>query len=73
MSPVFDFAAVQPWGDDDGYGLGWASAAAFNTKETSKRTISFMGDGGFWHNGLTSGVGNAVFKSKRQRFDRCGQ
>jgi indolepyruvate ferredoxin oxidoreductase alpha subunit len=44
-----------------GYGLGWASAAAFNTKETDKRTISFMGDGGFWHNGLTSGVGNAVF------------
>ena len=44
-----------------GYGLGWASAAALNTKETGKRTISFMGDGGFWHNGLTSGVGNAVF------------
>lgn len=44
-----------------GYGLGWASAAAFNTPETKKRTISFMGDGGFWHNGLTSGVGNAVF------------
>jgi indolepyruvate ferredoxin oxidoreductase, alpha subunit len=44
-----------------GYGLGWASAAAFNTRETDKRTISFMGDGGFWHNGLTSGVGNAVF------------
>jgi len=44
-----------------GYGLGWAGAAALNTKETSKRTISMMGDGGFWHNGLTSGVGNAVF------------
>jgi indolepyruvate ferredoxin oxidoreductase alpha subunit len=44
-----------------GYGLGWASVAAFNTRETDKRTISFMGDGGFWHNGLTSGVGNAVF------------
>ena len=44
-----------------GYGLGWAGAAAFNTKETNRRTISFMGDGGFWHNGLTSGVGNAVF------------
>ena len=44
-----------------GYGLGWAGAAAFNTAETSKRTISIMGDGGFWHNGLTSGVGNAVF------------
>jgi len=44
-----------------GYGLGWAGAAAFNTRETGKRTISVMGDGGFWHNGLTSGVGNAVF------------
>ena len=44
-----------------GYGLGWAGASAFNTKETDKRTISIMGDGGFWHNGLTSGVGNAVF------------
>lgn len=44
-----------------GYGLGWAGAAAFNTRETGKRTISIMGDGGFWHNGLTSGVGNAVF------------
>ena len=44
-----------------GYGLGWAGAAAFNTQETDKRTISIMGDGGFWHNGLTSGVGNAVF------------
>ena len=43
-----------------GYGLGWAGAAAFNT-ESDKRTISIMGDGGFWHNGLTSGVGNAVF------------
>jgi indolepyruvate ferredoxin oxidoreductase alpha subunit len=44
-----------------GYGLGWAGAAAFNTDKTEKRTISIMGDGGFWHNGLTSGVGNAVF------------
>ncbi len=30
-------------------------------RDIDKRTISFMGDGGFWHNGLTSGVGNAVF------------
>ena len=44
-----------------GYGLGWAGAAAFNSAETEKRTLSIMGDGGFWHNGLTSGVGNAVF------------
>jgi indolepyruvate ferredoxin oxidoreductase alpha subunit len=44
-----------------GYGLGWAGASAFNTPETDRRTLSIMGDGGFWHNGLTSGVGNAVF------------
>jgi len=43
-----------------GYGLGWSGASAFNT-QSSKRTVSIMGDGGFWHNGLTSGVGNAVF------------
>ncbi|WBY02679.1 indolepyruvate ferredoxin oxidoreductase subunit alpha [Ramlibacter tataouinensis] len=44
-----------------GYGLGWAGASAFNTPETGKRALAIMGDGGFWHNGLTSGVGNAVF------------
>jgi indolepyruvate ferredoxin oxidoreductase alpha subunit len=44
-----------------GYGLGWAGAAALNTKATNRRTLAVMGDGGFWHNGLTSGVGNAVF------------
>jgi indolepyruvate ferredoxin oxidoreductase alpha subunit len=44
-----------------GYGLGWAGAAALNDQSSSKRTISVMGDGGFWHNGLASGVGNAVF------------
>ena len=43
-----------------GYGLGWAGASAFGA-DASQRTVSMMGDGGFWHNGLTSGVGNAVF------------
>ena len=43
-----------------GYGLGTAGASAF-TVDASKRAISVMGDGGFWHNGLTSGVANAVF------------
>ncbi len=43
-----------------GYGLGAAGAAAFNTA-SDKPAISIMGDGGFWHNGLTSGIGNAVF------------
>ncbi|MEM8854226.1 MAG: indolepyruvate ferredoxin oxidoreductase subunit alpha [Pseudomonadota bacterium] len=46
-----------------GYGLGPASASAFNVK-ADKRPIAVMGDGGFWHNGLTSGVGNAVFNNQ---------
>ena len=43
-----------------GYGLGPASASAFNVK-ADKRPISIIGDGGFWHNGLSSSVGNAVY------------
>ncbi len=43
-----------------GYGLGGAGASALNAPD-GKRAISVMGDGGFWHNGLTSGVANAVF------------
>ena len=43
-----------------GYGLGSAGAAALNAP-SHKRAISVMGDGGFWHNGLTSGIANAVF------------
>ncbi|HKX79252.1 MAG TPA: indolepyruvate ferredoxin oxidoreductase subunit alpha [Novosphingobium sp.] len=47
-----------------GYGLGSAGASAFRTaggEAAPKRAIAVMGDGGFWHNGLTSGIGNAVF------------
>jgi len=44
-----------------GYGLGTAGAAAFRPEAGGKRAIAMMGDGGFWHNGLTSGIGNAVF------------
>ena len=44
-----------------GYGLGSASAAALSGGQGGKRTISIMGDGGFWHNGLTSGIANSVF------------
>ena len=43
-----------------GYGLGLASNSAVNTM-FGKRTVTVMGDGGFWHNGLTSGIANAVF------------
>src|SRR5450432_2179653 len=44
-----------------GYGLGPASGAALSGGDGGKRSISLMGDGGFWHNGLTSGIGNSVF------------
>jgi len=43
-----------------GYGLGLASNAAVDPL-FGRRTVTVMGDGGFWHNGLTSGVANAVF------------
>jgi len=43
-----------------GYGLGLSSAAAV-TPAMKRRTLSVMGDGGFWHNGLATGVSGAVF------------
>ena len=43
-----------------GYGLGGAGAAALSAA-AGKRAIALVGDGGFWHNGLASSVGNAVF------------
>ncbi len=46
-----------------GYGLGPAAASAFNVA-ADKRVISVMGDGGFWHNGLATSVGNAVFNKQ---------
>src|SRR5262249_59047040 len=30
----------------------------------SKRPISVVGDGGFWHNGLSTSVGNAVYNKQ---------
>ena len=57
------FATLPPFNMGNsimGYGLGAAGASALGT-EGGKRAMSVMGDGGFWHNGLTSGIGNAVF------------
>jgi indolepyruvate ferredoxin oxidoreductase alpha subunit len=57
------FSIFPPFGIGNttmGYGLGAAGASALNVK-AGKRAIAMMGDGGFWHNGLASGVGNAVF------------
>jgi len=43
-----------------GYGLGLASNSAVHPM-FERRTLTIMGDGGFWHNGLTSGIANSVF------------
>jgi len=57
IMPPFDLGATTM-----GYGLGPASAAAFhNEDKKGRRSISFVGDGGFWHSGLTASIGNAVF------------
>lgn len=57
------FASLPPFeigGSTMGYGLGPASNAAFDGGG-DKRAISIIGDGGFWHNGLSSSIGNMVF------------
>ena len=43
-----------------GYGFSLAASSAIRAK-LPHRAISIMGDGGFWHNGLTTGVASAVF------------
>jgi indolepyruvate ferredoxin oxidoreductase alpha subunit len=43
-----------------GYGMSLASAAAVAGTQ-ARRPISVMGDGGFWHNGLLTGVAGAAF------------
>lgn len=60
------FATLPPFNMGNtilGYGLGLASsnavAPAFN-----RRVISILGDGGFWHSGLTAGVANAVYNKQ---------
>lgn len=50
-----------------GFGLGAASSSAFS-RAKGKRSIAVMGDGGFWHNGLTSGIGNAVYNKHNGVF-----
>ncbi|WP_070400903.1 indolepyruvate ferredoxin oxidoreductase subunit alpha [Hydrogenophaga sp. PML113] len=46
-----------------GYGLGLASSSGVGPL-LPNRTLSIMGDGGFWHNGFTSGVVNAVYNGQ---------
>jgi indolepyruvate ferredoxin oxidoreductase alpha subunit len=43
-----------------GYGMSLASAAAVGPN-MARRPISVMGDGGFWHNGVITGVASNLF------------
>lgn len=57
------FASLPPFeigGATMGYGLGPAANGAFDGGG-AKRPIAIIGDGGFWHNGLSSSFGNMAF------------
>jgi indolepyruvate ferredoxin oxidoreductase alpha subunit len=43
-----------------GYGMSLASAAAVGPIQ-QRRTLAVMGDGGFWHNGVQTGVASTLF------------
>jgi indolepyruvate ferredoxin oxidoreductase alpha subunit len=60
------FATLPPFNQGNtilGYGLGLASSNAV-APNFGKRVISILGDGGFWHSGLTTGVANAVYNKQ---------
>jgi indolepyruvate ferredoxin oxidoreductase alpha subunit len=57
------FATLPPFSMGNsilGYGMSLASAAGVGPN-MEKRTIAVMGDGGFWHNGLITGVASNLF------------
>ena len=45
-----------------GYGMSLAASSGVQSF-SSKRPIAIMGDGGFWHNGLLSGVASRLLKN----------
>jgi indolepyruvate ferredoxin oxidoreductase alpha subunit len=57
------FATFEPFSQGHsilGYGMSLASRAGVSPL-MQRRTLSVMGDGGFWHNGLLTGVQSALF------------
>jgi indolepyruvate ferredoxin oxidoreductase, alpha subunit len=57
------FASFEPFSSGHtilGYGMSLASRAGVSPM-MSRRALAIMGDGGFWHNGLVSGVQSALF------------
>ena len=57
------FASFEPFNSGHtilGYGMSLAIARR-RVADDERRTLAIMGDGGFWHNGLVSGVQSALF------------
>ncbi|HEX2916054.1 MAG TPA: indolepyruvate ferredoxin oxidoreductase subunit alpha [Chloroflexia bacterium] len=46
-----------------GMGTGLASAGAMG-RFTDQKTVALLGDGTFWHSGLTTSIGNAVYNKQ---------
>ena len=59
------FATFEPFGFGHtilGYGMSLASRAGVSPM-LKRRALAVMGDGGFWHNGLLTGVESALFNN----------
>lgn len=59
------FSALPPFNLGNtvlGFGLSLAASAGVSAS-MGQRVVTVMGDGGFWHNGLSSGVANAIFRN----------
>ncbi len=57
------FATFEPFSSGHsilGYGMSLASSAGVGPL-MQRRTLAIMGDGGFWHNGLITGVQSALY------------
>jgi indolepyruvate ferredoxin oxidoreductase alpha subunit len=56
------FASFEPFSQGNtllGYGMSLAAAAGVSPM-SARRPVAVMGDGGFWHNGLLSGVASSL-------------
>jgi indolepyruvate ferredoxin oxidoreductase alpha subunit len=56
------FASFEPFSQGNtvlGYGMSLAAAASVGPM-SARRPVAIMGDGGFWHNGLLSGVASRL-------------
>ena len=61
----YGMGALPPFNMNDsitGMGTGLATTGAMS-RMSAQQTVAFMGDGTFWHSGLTTSVANAVYNN----------